>query len=164
MISDDSFDSAWDRLADADEPTPATPTEGAAGEAPGGGGDQLVDPGPPIRVTMVLAADKVPVAPWAQGWRVGAIGPVEGHVTMLFEHDVSDSPVAQLAAITGLLGTIKQARLEVAWWAIQSRAPIPGEEPEAPSLDEQLSDFLISSDEQREAAGEDEAEDADEPQ
>jgi len=114
-------------------------------------GDQP-DPGPPIRVVMVVVADTVPVAPWAQGWRVGATEPADGHVTMLFEHDVHDSPVAQLAAVTGLLGTIKAAHLEVIWWTIQTRAPFPGEVPEEPTanLEQQLSDFLLSQDDTHE--------------
>lgn len=101
---------------------------------------EVVDPGAPIRVTVVLRSESIPVAPWAQGWRIGAIGPAEGHVTLFCEHDIDVSPVAQLSAITGLLGTIKQARLDVAWWAIQSRGPIEVEPQD--DLDRELAALL----------------------
>jgi hypothetical protein len=84
-----------------------------------------IDVGPPIRATFVIKSDKLPVAPWAQGWTVGAIGPTDdGHVTLVCEHDMDASPVAQLSAITGILGTLKQAQLEVVWWAMQTRGPL----------------------------------------
>ncbi len=109
---DDELDDVWDKV-------------GGAAPEPEPDAAQVVDMGPPIRATFILRADKVPVAPWAQGWTVGAIGPTpDGHVTLVCEHDLDASPVAQLSAITGILGTIKQAQLEVVWWAIQTRGPL----------------------------------------
>lgn len=84
----------------------------------------VVDMGPPVRATFLVRADKVPVAPWAQGWRVGTIGPEGGHVTIVCEHDIDLSPVAQLSAVTGILGTLRQAKLDVVWWTIQTRGPL----------------------------------------
>ena len=148
-MTDDDFDAAWGRINDP-AADPVAGDQPAAADAVSGGDGQGA--GPPVRVTLLVKADRVPVAPWAQGWRIGSIGPVEGHVTLICEHDIDASPIAQLAAITGLLSTVKQAQLDVAWWAIQSRAPFPGEAVEEPDLAQQLSDFLIDSDEQR-AAG-----------
>ena len=101
-----------------------------------------VEVGPPIRVTFVVKADKVPVAPWAQGWRIGAMGPTDGQVMLVCEHDIDLSPVAQLSAITGLLGTIKQARLDVTWWAIQTRGPLETEGAGTDDLDDEFADLL----------------------
>lgn len=130
----DDLDDVWDKVGGADpEPnvdasgTP-TPEEVAAAM------------GPPIRATFVVRADEVPVAPWAQGWTVGAIGPNDGHVTLVCEHDMDASPVAQLSAITGILSTLKQAQLQVVFWAIQTRGPL---ELSAPTdLDDELSKLL----------------------
>lgn len=131
-VSDDDLDDVWDKVGGADPGPPAdegpTPEEVAAAM------------GPPIRATFVVRADKVPVAPWAQGWRVGAIGPNEGHITLVCEHEMDASPVAQLSAITGILGTLKQAQLDVVFWAIQTRGPL---ELTAPAdIDEEFGDLL----------------------
>lgn len=99
----------------------------------------VVDLGPAVRATFLIRADKVPVAPWAQGWRVGSIGPENGHVTLVCEHDIDRSPVAQLSAITGILGTIKQAQLDVVWWTVQTRGPLELDEPD---LDAELRRLL----------------------
>ena len=139
--TNDGFGAAWEKVADA------SGDDHAHGHA-GTDVEQGSDPGPPIRVVMVIKTDVVPVAPWAQGWNIGVTEPVDGHVTMLFEHDVHDSPVAQLAAVTGLLGTVKAAQLEVIWWTIQTRAAFPGElDEQTADLDQQLSEFLLSQDE-----------------
>ncbi|MCW2923859.1 MAG: hypothetical protein JWM98_1263, partial [Thermoleophilia bacterium] len=116
MDDEDLDDELWGKLSG--------PADGA--DAPGDDDDDVVEVevGPPIRVTFVVRADKVPVAPWAQGWRVGAIGPDQGQVMLVCEHDIELSPVAQLSAITGLLGTFKAAKLDIAWWAIQTRGPV----------------------------------------
>lgn len=122
----------WDRIGG---PTPdAEPVpEPAADEQP------TIDIGPPVRITFLLRADKVPVAPWAQGWRVGAIGPENGHVTLVCEHDIDLSPVAQLSAITGILGTLKTAQVDVVWWTIQTRGPL---ELDKPDMDSELRQLL----------------------
>jgi hypothetical protein len=73
----------------------------------------------------VVRADKVPVAPWAQGWQVYSAGPIDGMVTLIFEHEIDTNPAHQLAAVTGLLGTIQHARLDTVWWVIQTRGPLP---------------------------------------
>jgi hypothetical protein len=138
MTSEDDFDAAWDRLADSEsEAQPSAEDQAAAAG---------IDVGPPIRVTVVIRAETVPVAPWAQGWRIAAAGPHDGLLSMLFEQDTDDSPVAQLAAVTGLLSTIKSAQLDLVWWAIQTRGPFPGEEPTATTdLDQELKDLLADS-------------------
>ncbi len=116
MEMSDDFDDAWGKMMSSEAPAappddaPAVPELGAA-----------------VQVTVVVRAERVPVAPWAQGWRIGSAGPVDGMVTMVFEHDVDDSPVTQLAAITGLWSTIKSARLDVVWWAIQTHAAVPSD-------------------------------------
>lgn len=153
--TDDGFGAAWDKVADTSGDAHGHDHEHDHAHDHGhdhehghdhdhGPGEE---PGPPIRVVMVIKTETIPVAPWAQGWNIGATEPVDGHVTMLFEHDVHDSPVAQLAAVTGLLGTVKAAHLDVIWWTIQTRAAFPGEldEPTA-DLDQQLSEFLLSQD------------------
>ena len=123
-MDEGDIDDAWDRIG------------GPAPEGDGDGGDGIDEEqlaaqlGPPIRATFVIKADKVPVAPWPQEWRVGSLGPQDGHVTLVAEHDMEASPVAQLSAITGILGTLKQAQLEIAWWAIQTRGPLGDEEAE----------------------------------
>jgi hypothetical protein len=128
---DDLGGDLWDRIGG---PTPA-PEDG-----PSEDGEQVqVDLGPPVRVTFLLRSDSVPVAPWAQGWRVGTIGPENGHVTLVCEHDIDLSPVAQLSAITGILGTLKQAQLEVVWWTIQARGPL---ELGTPDMDDELQQLL----------------------
>lgn len=166
--TDDGFDAVWDRLATpASEGQEASDGHAAVTEPhdhEAADDAQDVEVGPPIRVTFVVRADAVPVAPWAQGWSVGAIGPIEGHVTLLFEHDIDDAPVAQLAAITGLLQTIKQAKLDVKWWAMQTRGPLPimlegdggsagsiqpagdGQASGGDDFDAQLSNFLLDPD------------------
>lgn len=127
MDTEDDFDAVWGRMTDpANAPDESTDPAGADGH-------MIDDPGPPLRVTILIEAEKVPVAPWAQGWRVGAAGPSEGHVTMLFEHDIDASPVSQLAAVTGLLGTISAAQLKLVWWAIQTRGRFPGEPTTTPT-------------------------------
>jgi hypothetical protein len=129
---DDELDDVWDKVGgaapDADE------TVGADGD------DEGIEVGPPIRVTIVVKADTIPVAPWAQGWSIGAIGPHEGHVTLVCEHEMDQSPVAQLSAITGILGTVKQAQLDLVWWAIQTRGPL--EPPAEDDVDAGLSKLL----------------------
>lgn len=129
---DDDLDDVWDKLSGpTPDPEPgATAPEDAA---------QAVDIGPPLRASFLVRADKVPVAPWAQGWRVGAIGPENGHVTIVAEHDIDLSPVAQLSAVTGFLGTLKQAQLEVVWWTIQARGPL---ELDKPDMDAELERLL----------------------
>lgn len=107
----DDLDDVWEKLGGATPP-------------PGQDAEPAIDIGPPVRVTFLVRADTVPVAPWAQGWRVGTIGPEGGHVTIVCEHDIDLSPVAQLSAVTGILGTLKQAQLEVVWWTIQARGPL----------------------------------------
>ncbi|MEO6867620.1 MAG: hypothetical protein ABI200_06330 [Gaiellales bacterium] len=107
MSDDDLNDDLWDKISG---PTPEEGDDDENDAAQGG-----VDLGPPVRVTFLLRADKVPVAPWASGWRIGVIGPENGHLTLVCEHDIDLSPVAQLSAVTGILGTIKQARLDVVW-------------------------------------------------
>jgi len=126
----DTFDDdMWDRVSGHGESD-----EGSAAD------EAVVDPGPPVRVTIVIRSETIPVAPWAQGWRIGALGPVDGFITLICEHDVELSPVAQLSAITGLLGTVKQAQLDLVWWAIQTRGPI--EAPATDDLDQELADLL----------------------
>lgn len=127
----DELDDVWDRLGGAD------PGEGTAADEQDA--VAAVDLGPPLRVTFVIRADKVPVAPWAQGWRVGTIGPEGGHVTIVCEHEIDLSPVAQLSAVTGLLGTVKQAQLDLVWWTIQARGPIDLGQPD---IDSELSKLL----------------------
>lgn len=137
MSSDDDFDSVWGRMADADAPVAEDGVQPA---------EQGFDAGAPVRVTILLRADSVPVAPWAQGWRLAAAGPIDGHVTLAFEHDIDAEPVAQLAAVTGLLKTIRAAQLDIAWWAFQLRGPFPEEQRASPpDLEQQLSDFLLST-------------------
>lgn len=121
----------WDRI-------------GGPAPEPGSGDDHVeeqvtVDIGPPVRATFLVRSDKVPVAPWAQGWRVGTIGPENGHVTIVCEHDIDLSPVAQLSAITGILGTLKQAQLDVVWWTFQTRGPL---ELDKPDMDAELDKLL----------------------
>jgi hypothetical protein len=123
----DDLDDVWDKVGGA---TPEVDPDG-----------EVIDMGPPIRVTFVIKSDKIPVAPWAQGWSVGALGPTpDGHVTLVCEHAMDASPVAQLSAITGMLSTIKQAHLDLVWWAMQTRGPL--EEPEAEDLDRELGELL----------------------
>lgn len=121
----------------------AAPDDDLGGEDVwGASGDEeqvVVDLGPPVRATFLIRADKVPVAPWAQGWRVGSIGPENGHVTLVCEHDIDLSPVAQLSAITGILGTLKQAQLDVVWWTMQTRGPL---ELDKPDMDSELRRLL----------------------
>ena len=125
----DDLDDVWDKVGGA-TPEPEEP---------------VVDMGPPIRATFVIKSDRIPVAPWAQGWTVGALGPTpDGHVTLVCEHDMDASPVAQLSAITGMLGTIKHAQLELVWWAMQTRGPL--EEGEAEDLDRELGELLGGAD------------------
>lgn len=134
---DDLGDDVWDKLSGpAPEPT-------AGDDEPDDAGSEqvVVDVGPPVRATFVVRADRVPVAPWAQGWRVGSIGPEGGHVTLVCEHDMDLSPVAQLSAVTGLLGTIKQAQLDVVWWTIQTRGPLELDAAE-PDMDAELQRLL----------------------
>lgn len=149
MNENDDFDSAWDRMSSG---APDRDTSATAGESAEGGddsdGEQTIEAGPPLQVSIVIKADKVPVAPWAQGWQVGSIGPIDGLVTMVFVHEIVDSPVAQLSAITGLLSTVKAAALEIVWWGFQARGPLPidtvGDSTDAEKdFDQQLSDFLI---------------------
>lgn len=128
---DDELDDVWDKMSG---PVPEQPEAGDEPDQP------EVEIGPPVRVTLVIRAEKVPVAPWAQGWSVGSIGPSEGHVTLVCEHAIELSPVAQLSAITGLLGTVKQARLDLAWWAIQTRGPLEPAEPD--DFDQGLAQLL----------------------
>lgn len=130
-MSDDDLDDVWDRVGG---PTPE-PEAGASAADDG----EVVDLGPPLRASFLIRADKVPVAPWAQGWRVGAIGPENGHVTIVAEHDIDLSPVAQLSAVTGFLGTLKHAQLEVVWWTIQARGPL---ELGKPDMDAELQRLL----------------------
>ena len=129
---DDLGDELWEKIG------------GDAGDATGdvdevGDAEQAIDIGPPIRATFLLRSDSVPVAPWPQGWRVGSIGPENGHVTLVTEHDIDLSPVAQLSAITGILGTLKNAQLEVVWWTIQTRGPL---ELDKPDMDDELQQLL----------------------
>ncbi len=130
---DDLGDELWDRIGGA------APDDASAGEGAEGDAQQAIDIGPPVRATFLLRSDTVPVAPWAQGWRVGAIGPENGHVTIVCEHDIDLSPVAQLSAITGILGTLKQAQLEIVWWTIQTRGPL---ELDQPDMDDELQQLL----------------------
>lgn len=121
----DDLDDVWDKVG------------GAAPEQE----EPVVDMGPPIRATFVIRSEKIPVAPWAQGWSVGALGPTpDGHVTLVCEHDMDASPVAQLSAITGLLSTIKQAKLDLVWWAMQTRGPLEDAEPD--DFDRELGELL----------------------
>lgn len=129
-MTDDELDDVWDKLGG---PAP----EEVAGEEPE---EAAIEIGPPLRVTFLVRADTVPVAPWAQGWRVGSIGPEGGHVTLVCEHDIDLSPVAQLSAVTGILGTLKQARLEIVWWTVQARGPLELNRPT--DIDEELSKLL----------------------
>lgn len=125
----DDLDDVWDKV-------------GGAAPEPEVDDAEVVDFGPPIRVTFVIRANSIPVAPWAQGWKVGAIGPTDdGHVTLVCEHDMEASPVAQLSAITGMLGTLKQAHLEIVWWAMQTRGPLE-ETGEPEDLDREFGDLL----------------------
>lgn len=133
MAAEDDFDSVWDRMTDSTD---------AETQAPAPGPGPEIDLGPPIRVTMVIRAAAVPVAPWAQGWRIGALEPHDGHVTLMFEHEISDSPVAQLAAVTGLLGTVKAARLDIAWWLIHARGPLDDEQGEPADFDSEFAELL----------------------
>ena len=134
--SGDLGDDVWDKLSG-----PAPDLETSGGDDAGTSEEQVVvDMGPPVRATFVIRAEKVPVAPWAQGWRVGSIGPEGGHVTLVCEHDIELSPVAQLAAVTGILGTIKQAKLDVVWWTIQTRGPLELNAPD--DMDAELQKLL----------------------
>lgn len=147
MTAEDNFDSVWDRMSESTPPEPAAEEQEQAGE--------LGDAGPPIRITVVVKADAVPVAPWPQGWRIGVAGPIEGHVTLLFENDVDESPIAQLASVTGVLGTLKAAKLDLVWWAVQTRGPLPGEERSEPGdLDQMLSDLLSGNEPEAEPEAE----------
>jgi hypothetical protein len=129
-MDEDEFGDVWGKVGG---PTP----EGEDGDE--AEDVQVVDVGPPVRATFLVRSDKVPVAPWAQGWRVGTIGPEGGHVTIVCEHDIDLSPVAQLSAVTGILGTLKQAQLEVVWWTIQTRGPL---ELDKPDMDDELAKLL----------------------
>lgn len=143
MTSDDDIDDVWDKLNKAlPEGEPGDSDEsGASSEE--GEEFEVAELGPPVRVTLLIQAESVPIAPWAQGWRIGAIGPdVDGHVTLICEHDIDLSPVAQLSAIAGLLGSVKTARLELLWWAIQARAPFPGEAEPEKDLDDEFTELL----------------------
>jgi hypothetical protein len=134
-MDDDLGDDLWSKIGG---PTPDAPgPDGADGTE--GDESPAVDLGPPVRATFLLRVDKVPVAPWAQGWRVGSIGPENGHVTLVCEHDIDLSPVAQLSAITGILGTLKQAHLEIVWWTMQTRGPLDLEKPD---MDAELAKLL----------------------
>lgn len=130
MGDDDIDDDVWGKVGG---PAPEPEARPAAE------GDEPVDVGPPVRATFLVRSEKVPVAPWAQGWRVGTIGPEGGHVTIVCEHDIDVSPVAQLSAVTGILGTLKQAQLDVVWWTIQTRGPF---ELDKPDMDAELSKLL----------------------
>jgi hypothetical protein len=129
-------DELWGRIGG---PAPQDPAGAPDGEHETPPEQPAIDLGPPVRATFLLRSDKVPVAPWAQGWRVGSIGPENGHVTLVCEHDIDLSPVAQLSAITGILGTLKQAQLEIVWWTIQTRGPL---ELDKPDMDAELSRLL----------------------
>ena len=132
-MADDDIDDVWDRIGGAaGDGEAADPAEAEAGPE----AQQLP---PPLLVTVVLATDTVPVAPWAQGWRIGAVGPQDGLVTLVCQHDQGDHPVAQLSAVAGLLNTIKQAKLEIVQWAIQVYGPI---ESAPEDLDAELEDLL----------------------
>lgn len=129
-MEEDELGDVWDRVGG---PTPDEESDGGPDE------QEVVDMGPPVRATFLVRSDKVPVAPWAQGWRVGTIGPEGGHVTIVCEHDIDLSPVAQLSAVTGILGTLKQAQLDVVWWTIQTRGPL---ELHGTDFDAELRDLL----------------------
>lgn len=131
-MDDDELGDVWDRVGGS-TPGPDPQEDAPEDEV------QVVDVGPPVRATFLVRADKVPVAPWAQGWRVGTIGPEGGHVTIVCEHDIDMSPVAQLSAVTGILGTLKQAQLDIVWWTIQTRGPL---ELDKPDMDAELSKLL----------------------
>jgi hypothetical protein len=153
MAEEDDFESVWSRMSEAEGDAPGA-ADGPATEQPMPPTPEQL--GPPIRVTLVVESESVPVAPWAQGWRVGAVGPIEGHVTMLFEHDVDIDPAAQLSAIVGLLGTVKAARLKLVWWVVQTRGPIPTDEEDdaAPAdLDQEFSDYLSGGSEDAPSGG-----------
>lgn len=127
----DDLDDVWDKMTEPRDDEDADAEEAEA---------EVVDVGPPVRATFLVRADAVPVAPWAQGWRVGTIGPEGGHVTIVCEHDIDLSPVAQLSAVTGILSTLKQAQLDVVWWTIQARGPL--ELGEATDMDAELAKLL----------------------
>ena len=129
-MDEDELGDVWDRVGGAAPESAPEPNEDSM---------QEVDIGPPVRATFLVRSETVPVAPWAQGWRVGTIGPDGGHVTIVCEHDIDLSPVAQLSAVTGILGTLKQAQLDVVWWTIQTRGPL---ELAAPDMDAELSKLL----------------------
>lgn len=132
-MDEDLGDDLWSKIGG---PTPELDVDGDGEDT----GEQVaIEMGPPVRATFLVRADKVPVAPWAQGWRVGTIGPENGHVTIVCEHDIDLSPVAQLSAITGILGTLKQARLEIVWWTMQTRGPL---ELDKPDMDDELAKLL----------------------
>lgn len=138
MDDDDLDDDVWDKL------------NGPAGDGVLPDGDDEdddeieveVEVGPPVRVTFVIRADKIPVAPWAQGWRVGALGPDNGQIMLVCEHDIDLSPVAQLSAVTGLLATLKAAQLDLVWWAVQTRGPLITDTLGVADLDSEFSDLL----------------------
>jgi hypothetical protein len=130
-MDEDELGDVWGSIGG---PTPESEADGADDDEV-----QVVDVGPPVRATFLVKSDKVPVAPWAQGWRVGTIGPEGGHVTIVCEHDIDLSPVAQLSAVTGILGTLKQAHLEIVWWTIQTRGPL---ELDKPDMDDELAKLL----------------------
>ncbi|MCB0879995.1 MAG: hypothetical protein KDC46_13575 [Thermoleophilia bacterium] len=132
MDDDDLGDDTWDKIGGA------APNE-ESGDATADEEPQVIDMGPPVRATFLVRADSVPVAPWPQGWRVGAIGPENGHVTLVTENDIDLSPVAQLSAITGVLGTLKNAQLDVVWWTIQTRGPL---ELDQTDIDDELQQLL----------------------
>lgn len=131
-MEDDLDDDVWGRIGG---PAPEQPADEPPAED-----EPVVEIGPPVRATFLVRSDKIPVAPWAQGWRVGTIGPEGGHVTIVCEHDIDLSPVAQLSAVTGILGTLKQAQLDVVWWTIQARGPLELDGPA--DLDDELSKLL----------------------
>jgi hypothetical protein len=147
MTSDDDIDDVWDKL---NHPTSGGPSGDGDRADPDDMADsdeeleiEVAELGPPVRVTLLIKAATVPIAPWAQGWRIGAIGPdVDGHVTLICEHDIDLSPVAQLSAVAGLLGSVKTAQLDLLWWAIQARAPFPGEGTPEKDIDDEFSELL----------------------
>lgn len=142
MTGDDDIDDVWDKL---NQPAPSGEGEDTMPEEDEEEYEEMevAELGPPVRVTLLIKSDSVPIAPWAQGWRIGAIGPdVDGHVTLICEHDIDVSPVAQLSAVAGLLGSVKQAQLDLLWWAIQARAPFPGEAEPEKDIDDEFSELL----------------------
>lgn len=131
MTSDEDLDDdVWSRLGGPPSDPEAT------------GAEQEVEIAPPVRVTVVVRAAAMPVAPWPQGWRVGVLGPEDGKVMLVFEHDIDLSPVAQLSAVVGLLGVIKGAQLELSWWGIQARGPLVERDAVAGGIDAEFGALL----------------------